>query len=257
MRLRSLIMSFALLAAVAGIPAIPVHAADAFTDAQKSELGQVIRDYLVKNPEVIQDALEELDRRQKAAEADEQKKTLATVAPHLNSADEGVVIGNPQGDVTLVEFFDYNCGYCKKSMPDILGMIKADPKLRVILRDFPVLGPDSVEASMVALALRNQLSADKYLEFHQTLLGSKGRVGKERALDVAKEVGADMDRLKKDMDAGGARKLVESTMRIADELKIGGTPTFVVGDSMIVGSVGKEPIAGALANLRTCGKSVC
>jgi protein-disulfide isomerase len=142
-------------------------------------------------------------------------------------------------------------------MSDIMSMIKSDPKLRVILRDFPVLGPDSVEASLVALAARNQFTGDKYMEFHQALLGSKGRIGKDRAYDVAKELGADMDRLKRDVESGEARKLIESTMRIADTLKIGGTPTFVAGDSMIVGAVGKEPIMGALANLRTCGKSVC
>lgn len=256
MRLRLPLLGFAFFAALSSATMSHAQAAE-FTDAQKAELGQFIRDYLVKNPEVLQEAFEELDRKQKAAETDQQKKALADVGPKLNSADEGVVIGNPKGDVTLVEFFDYNCGYCKKSMGDIMGMIKADPKLRVILRDFPVLGPDSVEASLVALAARNQFSGDKYMEFHQALLSSKGRVGKDRAFEVAKSLGADLDKLKKDLDSGEPRKLVESTMRIADQLKIGGTPTFVVGDSMIVGAVGKEPITGAVANLRTCGKSVC
>ena len=257
MRFRTMLTCVAFAGALLSSASSSSIAAESFTEAQKTELGALIRDYLVKNPDIIQEALEELDRRQKTAEADQQKAALAAVGAKLNSADEGVVIGNPKGDVTLIEFFDYNCGYCKKSMIDIMGMIKADPKLRVILRDFPVLGPDSVEASLVALAARNQLSGDKYMDFHQQLLGSKGRVGKDRALDVAKGLGVDIDKLKKDIDAGEARKLVESTMRIADQLKIGGTPTFVVGDSMIVGSVGKEPIAGAVANVRTCGKSVC
>lgn len=257
MRPRSAFAVFALCGALMGLAALPTYAADGFTDAQKSELGPIIRDYILKNPQIIQEAFEELDRKQKAAEADQQKKALALVGPKLNSAEEGIVVGNPNGDITLVEFFDYNCGYCKRAMADIMDMMKADPKLRVILRDFPVLGPDSLDASLVALAARNQFSGEKYMEFHQNLLTSKGRIGKERAYEVAKDMGADIAKLKKDVESGDPRKLIESTMRIADQLKIGGTPTFVVGDSLIVGAVGKEPIAGALANLRSCGKSVC
>lgn len=257
MRLRNFLIGLAVLAAFGSMTAMTARAADTFSDAQKAELGAFIRDYLVKNPEVLQEAFEELDRKQKVAETDQQKKALAAVGPKLNSAEDGIVIGNPKGDVTLVEFFDYNCGYCKKAMTDIMAMMKADPKLRVILRDFPVLGPDSVDASLVALAVRNQLTGDKYMEYHTTLLTSKGRVGKDRALEVARDLGVDMDRLKKDLDSGEPRKLVESTMRIADTLKIGGTPTFVAGDSLIVGAVGKDPLTAAVTNLRTCGKSVC
>jgi protein-disulfide isomerase len=257
MRLRLFLMSLALTAALSGTVTTGAHAAESFSDAQKSELGQIIRDYLIKNPEVLQEAFIELDRKQKSAEADAQKKTLAAVGAKLNSAEEGIVVGNPKGDVTIVEFFDYNCGYCKKAMADIMEMMKADPKLRVILRDFPVLGPDSLDASLVALAARNQFSGDKYMEYHTALLTSKGRIGKDRALDVAKELGADMDKLKKDLESGEPRKLVDSTIRIADALKIGGTPTFVVGDSVIVGAVGKEPLSEAVSNIRTCGKAVC
>jgi protein-disulfide isomerase len=257
MRIRPLFFALAALAVIGSATAMRVQAAESFSDAQKAELGEIIRDYLVKNPEVLQEAFEELDRKQKAAESDQQKKVLAAVGPKLNSAEDGIVVGNPKGDVTIVEFFDYNCGYCKKAMTDIMAMMKADPKLRVVLRDFPVLGPDSLDASLVALAARNQFSGDKYMEYHQALLTSKGRIGKERALEVAKDLGADMDKLKKDLDSGEPRKLIDSTMRIADQLKIGGTPSFVVGDSLIIGAVGKDPLAGAVANLRSCGKSVC
>ena len=256
MRLRRPLIGLAFLVAFSGAMMPHAKAAE-FSGAQKTELGELIREYILKNPEIIQEAFEELDRRQKAAETADQKKALLAVGPKLNSADEGIVIGNPKGDVTLVEFFDYNCGYCKKAMSDVMAMMKADPKLRVVLRDFPVLGPDSIDASLVALAARNQFSGDKYMEYHQTLLSSKGRIGKDRALEVAKDLGADMDKLKKDLDSGEPRKIVESTMRIADVLKIGGTPSFVVGDSLIIGAVGKEPLIGAVANLRNCGKSVC
>ena len=111
------------------------------------------------------------------------------------------MLGNPQGDVTFVEFFDYNCGYCKRAMTDMLDLMKNDPKLKVVLKEFPVLGPGSVEAAQVAVAVRMQdKTGKKYLEFHQKLLGGRGQADKARALAAAKEVGLDMARLEKDMD---------------------------------------------------------
>ena len=175
----------------------------------------------------------------------------------LTKEENGVVLGNPKGDVTLVEFFDYNCGYCKKSLSDMMGLIKDDPKLRLVLRDFPVLGPDSVEASQVALAVRKQLKADRYMAFHQKLLMSRGRVGKELALQAAHDSGADMAQLSKDMESGDSKPLIEATMRAADQLRIGGTPSFVVGDGIIVGAVGQDALASAIKSVRLCGKVSC
>jgi protein-disulfide isomerase len=139
----------------------------------------------------------------------------------------------------------------------MMGLMKDDPKLRVVLRDFPVLGPDSVEAALVALSLRKQFKADQYMAFHQKLLLSRGRVGKDQALQVARELGADMTRLTKDMDSGDTKPLIAATMRAADALRIGGTPSFVVGDGVIVGAVGQEALASAIKSVRACGKAAC
>ena len=110
------------------------------------------------------------------------------------------MLGNPHGDVTFVEFFDYNCGYCKRAMSDMLTLLKDDPKLKVVLKEFPVLGPGSVEAAQVAIAVRMQdKSGKKYLDFHQKLLGGRGQADKAHALAVAKEVGLNMAQLEKDM----------------------------------------------------------
>ncbi len=240
------------------ITSASVHADEALlSDARKAEIGEIVKSYLLSHPEVIQDALNELEKRQRDAEANAQKTALASIGPDLIKAENGIVLGNPSGDVTLVEFFDYNCGYCKKSLSDIMTLMKDDPKLRVILRDFPVLGPDSIEASKVALAVRAQLSGSKYMEFHQKLLESRGRVGKDRALQVAQELGADMAKLQKDLDSTEVRRLIEGTMRAADALRIGGTPAFVVGDGVIVGAVGHDPLADAVKSMRTCGKAIC
>ena len=108
------------------------------------------------------------------------------------------MVGNPKGKITLVEFFDYNCGYCKRALCDLVTLMKAEPELRVVLKDFPVLGPNSVEAALVASAARKQISGDKFFEFHQKLLMGHGPTGREQALAVAKEMGLDMDKLQKD-----------------------------------------------------------
>ncbi len=230
---------------------------EAFSDSKKAEIGEIVKSYLMTHPELIQDAMNALDQKQKDAEAAAQKSALASLSKDLIKAENGVVLGNPKGDVTLVEFFDYNCGYCKKSLSDMMGLMKDDPKLRVVLRDFPVLGPDSVEASVVALAVRKQLTADQYMTFHQQLLTSRGRVGKERATQIAKDLGVDMIRLAKDIESGESRPFIEATMRAADSLRIGGTPAFVVGDGVIVGAVGQESLASAVKSVRSCGKTTC
>jgi protein-disulfide isomerase len=231
--------------------------APAFTDQQKAAIRDIVKEYLVQNPELIQEAMNELERRQTEAEKTARAKAISELSERLADPARAVVIGNPQGDVTLVEFFDYNCTYCKKSLSDLSALMQADPKLRVILRDFPVLGPDSVEASMVAVALKQQLKADKYLDFHIRLLESKGPVGRERALAVAKELGADMARLQKDIDQPETHAIIEETMRFGDALRLQGTPAFVVGREVIFGAVGEEPLRVAISETRKCGKAAC
>ena len=236
--------------------ALPTQA-QTFNDGQKDQIRSIIRDYLLQNPEVLQEAMVELEKKQKDAEKAAQTAAMKDYSGALVNSLRNIVVGNPQGDVTLVEFFDYNCGYCKRAMADVREMMKADPKLRVVLRDFPVLGPDSVEASLVAIAAKNQLKPDKYWEFHQKLLDGRGRVGKEKAIAVAKEFGADPAKLEKDMQSAEVRGAIEETMRIGDALKLQGTPAFVVGDEIIFGAVGEAPLKAAVASVRKCGKAAC
>lgn len=231
--------------------------AQSFTDAQKDQIRSVIRDYLLQNPEILQEAMVELEKKQKDAEKAAQTAAMKDYSGALVNSPRNIVVGNPQGDVTLVEFFDYNCGYCKRAAVDLREMIKADPKLRVVLRDFPVLGPESVEASLVALAAKNQIKPDKYWEFHQKLLDGRGRIGKEKAIAVAKEFGADPAKLEKDMQSPEVRAAIEETMRIGDALKLQGTPAFIVGDEIIFGAVGEGPLKTAIASMRKCGKAAC
>ena len=164
-----------------------------FSEPQQTEIEKIIRDYLVTHPEVLQEAIAELDKRQAAAETEKAKAAVAANAATLFNSTRQVVLGNAKGDVTLVEFFDYNCGYCKGALPPMMTLLKDDAKLQVVLKEFPVLGPGSVEAAKVAVAVRMQdKTGKKYLDFHQKLLGGRGQADKARALAVAKEVGIDM-----------------------------------------------------------------
>src|SRR6185295_19972719 len=163
---------------------------------QRGEIEKIVREYLLAHPEVLEEVSAELSKRQSAAEALKHETAVTTNAQAIFSSPRGVTIGNRDGDVTFVEFFDYNCGYCKRAMIDMLDLMKSDPKLKVVLKEFPVLSQGSVEAAQVAVAVRMQdPTGKKYLDFHQKLLGGRGAADKARALAVAKEVGLDVARL--------------------------------------------------------------
>ncbi len=249
-------VALGLALALAASPALTARA-DEFTPAQKQELGAFVHDYLVSHPEVLKDAIEALDKHDKdAADADRQKVVVSQAGP-LFSSKYQATIGNPKGSATLVEFFDYNCHYCKGALPDVARLMKEDSNLKLVLKDFPVLGPGSVEAAKVASAARNQLPGDKFWAFHYKLLGSHGPVGKAEALAVAKDLGLDMDRLAKDMDSADVKAGLEETMHLADELQINGTPTFVLGQDLVVGAVGYDRLKGDIDSVHKCGRVTC
>jgi protein-disulfide isomerase len=240
-------------AAFAPLPA----SADEFTPAQKQELGAFIRDYLVSNPDVLKEAIQALDQRDKASAEAERQKVVATEAGPLFSSKYQATVGNPKGNATLVEFFDYNCHFCKGALPDVTRLMKDDPNLKLVLKDFPVLGPGSVEAAKVASAARNQLPADKFWAFHTKLLATHGPVGKTEALAVAKDLGLDMEKLNKDMESPEVKAGLDEVMHLADELQINGTPTFVVGQDLVVGAVGFDQLKDKVDSVHKCGHATC
>src|SRR5258708_29600674 len=153
----------------------PLASAQSFTDNQRGDIEAIVRNYLIAHPEVLEEAMAELTKRQSAAEAEKHEKGVSNNADAIFTSPRGVTIGNKDGDVTFVEFFDYNCGYCKRAMADMMELMKADPKLKVVLKEFPVLSAGSVEAAQGAVAVRMQdPTGKKYLDFHQKLLGGRG-----------------------------------------------------------------------------------
>jgi protein-disulfide isomerase len=241
----------ALLTSAAAAPAQPV------SDAQRSEIERIVRDYLLKNPEVLQEAIAELEKRQASAEAEKHKTAVKDNADALFNSPRHVVVGNPKGDVTFVEFFDYNCGYCKRALEDMMALIKADPNLKVVLKEFPVLGPGSVDAARVGAAVRMQdKSGRKYLEFHQKLLTGRGQVDKARAIAAAKEVGLDVARIERDLGGDEVRASLEESFKLAESLGLNGTPAYVIGSEVVVGAVGLAALKEKVNNAR-CGKATC
>jgi protein-disulfide isomerase len=227
------------LALAGAAPAV----AQSFSADQREEIGKIIKDYLLTHPEVMQDVMAELEKRQQSAEAEKHRAAVVENKATLFSSPHQVVLGNPQGNVTMVEFFDYNCGFCKRAMTDMLDLIKTDNNLKFVLKEFPVLGEGSVEAARVAVAARMQdTNGKKYIEFHQKLLGSRGGADKMRALAVAKEVGFDMPRLERDMGSDEVKKTIEENMKLAEALGVSGTPSYVVGQEVVIGAVGLDAL---------------
>jgi protein-disulfide isomerase len=247
----------AALAGTLGIAPAALAQSTVFTEPQRRAIGEIVKEYLLKNPEVLQDVMAELEKRQAEQQRVAQASALKESRQTLLNAPHSIVAGNPSGDVTLVEFFDYNCGYCKRALADVRTLVKTDPKLRLVMKDFPVLGPDSVEASRVSLAVKNQIQGDKLFDYHVRVMETRGRVNGERAIAVAKEMGLDMARLQKDMEAPDIRSALQENVGLGDKLGLTGTPAFIVGDEVIAGAVGLEPLKKVVAGVRQCGKATC
>lgn len=241
-----------------GAPALAqTTPASPFTDAQRAGIEAIVKDYLVRNPEVLQEAIAEGEKRQVETQRLAQAAALKESRKALLDSPHDVVAGNPAGDITLIEFFDYNCGYCRKALGDVQALIKADPKLRVVIKDFPVLGPESLEASQIALAVKQQLKGDRLFEYHQKLLDAKGRVNAAKALQVAKEMGLDTVRLQKDAQGPEVKAALAENRGLGDKLGLSGTPAFIIGDEIIPGAVGVDPIRKTIADVRQCGHAAC
>ena len=250
------IFAAALCVALLGVPA--AAPAQSFNAEQRGEIERIIKDYLMKHPEVLQEVMTELDRRQTLAEAEKHRAAVKQHSAAIFNSPRQVTIGNQQGDVTVVEFFDYNCGYCKRAMIDMFELLKADPKVRFVLKEFPVLGEASVQAAQVAAAVRMQDKAGgkKYLEFHQKLLTGRGQTDKARALAVAKEIGLDAARIERDIAGEEVKATLEESFRLAEALGLNGTPSYVIGSDVVIGAVGLTALKEKV-NVARCGKPTC
>lgn len=209
---------------------------------------QVVKDYLIKNPEVMLEVQDALNDKQEKKIAESQTSTLQSKKDEIFNSPNDAVLGNPKGSVTLVEFFDYNCGYCKKSYPDLENLIKSDPKLRVVIKDFPILGPDSVKAHIVARAVM-KIMPEKYAEFHKELLTIPGRSNEEKAIKIAVKLGVDEQKLRSTMQDESLQQAFVDNGQLAYALGINGTPSYILGNNVLVGAVGENILKAKIAEL--------
>jgi len=245
------------LIALAALAAPRAASAQSFTDTQKSDIEAIVKNYLVSHPEVLEEAMNELTKRQTAAEEQKHQESIAKNSDTIFNSPRGVVLGNKDGDVTFVEFFDYNCGYCKRAMADMLDLLKNDHKLKVVLKEFPVLSEGSVEAAKVAVAVRMQdPTGQKYLDFHQKLLGGRGPADKARAMAAAKDAGLDTAKLEKDMQSPEVKATIAENFKLAEDMGMNGTPSYVIGKQVVVGAVGLDGLKEKISVAR-CGKETC
>ena len=210
-----------------------------FTQKQQDALKKLVHDYLMENPGVIAEAIEALRAKEDLAADLAAKKVLAERKDEIFNDADSPVVGNPKGDVVLVEFFDYRCPYCKAMFEQLFDAVKADGKVKLVLKEFPVLGPDSVIASRAALAAREQ---KKYEEFHRAIMRLKEPVTEKVVYKVAGEVGLNVEKLKKDMDDQKIDNILKNNIRLAHDLDISGTPAFIIGDQLIPGAVSTQSL---------------
>jgi protein-disulfide isomerase len=231
-------------------------AGGSFTPAQRRELEALIKDYLVNNPEVMMEIQTALEAKMEKVQSEKMQAAIKENAKDLFKSASAPVVGNANGDITIVEFFDYNCGYCKKAFSDVAQVVEKDKKVRVVMKEFPILSKGSEEAAKVALASRMQ---NKYWEVHRGLLEMQGQANEASALKVAEKAGLDMAKLKRDMASADVKKEIDDVRKLAQKMGVQGTPNFMVGDRVIAGAPENlaELLMKNVAELRQNGCSVC
>lgn len=230
--------------------------ASAFTPAQREELTQIVKDILIANPEIMLEVQNALESRMDKIQTERMAVALKENANELFRPTGSPIAGNPKGDLPVIEFFDYNCGYCKKAFTEVSSFLDKDKKTRFILKEFPILSKGSEEAARVALAAKMQ---GKYWEFHRAMLESTGQANEATSLKTAEKLGLDMARLKRDMGSAEVKKEIEDTRALAAKMGIQGTPHFIVGDKIIPGAPENlaELLSKHAAEVRKDGCKVC
>jgi len=230
----------AVVAAIVSAATIVViwRAAPGVVDAPSAKLEEkqvveIVRNYLTKNPEILVEMTTELDKRQQEEQATQQEKSISENADALFRSPLAFAAGDPNGDVTVVEFFDYNCGYCKRAMPEVVKLIDNDDKVKLVLKELPIFGEESEAAAKGALAAHKQ---GKYFEMHQKLFTEPGKANKDKVLRIANQLGLDVPQLEKDMDSASVQEALDESRDLAQKLGLQGTPLYLIGDRIIPGA---------------------
>ena len=225
------------------------------SDKERAVIESVVHDYLKDHPEVVLEALKSLEDKEREKRVDAAQKAIVTEQDKLRNDPSSFVAGNPKGDVTIVEFFDYNCGYCRHVAPTLQSLLADDKKIKLVLKEWPIRGADSLAVTKISLAAAKQ---PKFLAFHFALLASEGQVDPAAALAVARKSGLDMDRLQKDMAAMNNLEIVQRNDALAQKIGIEGTPAFVIGTTLVPGAISADKFKQLIAETRqNCKQASC
>ncbi len=216
-------------------------------DLSEDRVRELVLETIRENPQIVMEAVAILQSRDAEAQAASQAEVLIRERDALERDPNAPVLGNPEGDVTVVEFFDYNCPYCRRVKPEVEALLAADPNVRLVYREWPILGEGSVFAARAALAAREQ---GLYDEFHWAMMGMNGRAEEGAVLRVAEEVGLDVAQLRRDMEAPEVEEHIQTSMRLTQALGLNGTPSFVIGDALVPGVVDVEQLQTLVSDAR-------
>jgi protein-disulfide isomerase len=229
----------------------------ATAELDKAKVNTLIEDYLMSDPAILDRMNQKLSDEKQVAQRKAEKAAIDANAAKIYDASADVILGNPKGDVTLVEMFDYNCVYCRQALPDMAELLADDPNLKVVLKQFPILSSGSVDAAKVAVLVAEDPKLD-YWQFHEKLFSERaGEVGADQALQAAADIGGNRGELMIDMNGKKAADAIQATYDLARALNVGGTPTYILGDEMIPGALPIDQLKQKIANLRACGSTVC
>lgn len=229
----------------------PAMSADKVESLKEADVKKIIKEYLMENPGLVVDALNEFQRQEQVKQEEESRKALAEHMDFITNYEGSPFIGPKDAKVVLVEFFDYNCGFCKRSLPDIVKLSDEFEDLKIVFKELPILSPDSEVAARYALAANEQ---GKYFEMHQALMEASGRLNEARILDIAAGLELDVEKLKADKDSAKVTKTIELTREKSTAIGVRGTPAFVVDGELVRGAVGYEPLKGRISKALDASK---
>jgi protein-disulfide isomerase len=225
-----------------------------FTAKQEERVGEIVRGYLLEHPEIVNEAMRALRERQAAEAAARAAQALQEHKDELLADPMSPVGGNPDGEVTLVEFFDYNCPHCRAVGPSVTALLQGNPDVRFVYKEFPTLAPSSRFAAQAALAARRQ-SPELYTAFHHALMKAEGRLAEDGVVQIAREAGVDVDRMRADMQDPAINQSIDKNIQLARALGVTGTPTFIIGDALLVGAKPLEQLESAVSDARSAATS--
>lgn len=232
-------------------PAVP-----SAPSSESADLGPIIETYLMDNPEILQRMSDALQAKTELAQAEQTKLALTSLSGPIYDDPDHVILGNPEGDVTIVEFFDYNCSFCRQALADVLQLLDEDKNLRIILKEFPILSQGSADAARIGIVVGRNKDIN-YLDFHTAVYATRGQVDKQAALNAAASLGLNPIEVELAMGDDSVTQAITRTYQLAEAINVTSTPNFIIGDELLRGAVGIEEMKSKIANMRECGKATC